>query len=105
MWLCAVWNNPIAPDSSPRGSAEIPSNALREPTPRGRRSSAAAEDEVAHDNLARRNGNLLRHHGEGAAVLRLDVGWRFSSEDFRGYGLDRDQRDGNFVSFFFGTNY
>lgn len=39
------------------------------------------------------------------AVLRLDVGRRFSSDDFRGYGLDRDQRDGGFVSFFFGTNY
>jgi hypothetical protein len=39
------------------------------------------------------------------AVLRLDVGRRFSSDDFRGYGLDRDQRDGGFVSFFFGHNY
>ena len=39
------------------------------------------------------------------AVLRLDVGRRFSSNDFQGYGLDRDQRDGDFVSFFFGTNY
>jgi outer membrane protein assembly factor BamA len=39
------------------------------------------------------------------AVLRLDVGRRFSSDDFKGYGLDRDQRDGDFVSFFFGTNY
>jgi hypothetical protein len=39
------------------------------------------------------------------AVLRLDVGRRFSSDRFRGYGLDRDQRDGDFVSFFFGTNY
>lgn len=38
-------------------------------------------------------------------VLRLDVGRRFSSDDFRGYGLDRDQRDAGFVSFFFGTNY
>ncbi|HEX6105396.1 MAG TPA: hypothetical protein VFZ26_07420 [Gemmatimonadales bacterium] len=39
------------------------------------------------------------------AVLRLDVGRRFSNNKFRGYGLDRDQRDGDFVSFFFGTNY
>ena len=39
------------------------------------------------------------------AVLRLDVGRRFSSDEFEGYGLDRDQRDGGFVSFFFGTNY
>jgi hypothetical protein len=39
------------------------------------------------------------------AVLRLDVGRRFSSGDYQGYGLDRDQRDGDFVSFFFGTNY
>ena len=39
------------------------------------------------------------------AVLRLDLGRRFSNDRFRGYGLDRDQRDGGFVSFFFGTNY
>ena len=39
------------------------------------------------------------------AVLRLDVGRRFSSDDFRGYDLDRDQRDAGFVSFFFGHNY
>ncbi len=39
------------------------------------------------------------------AVLRLDVGRRFSNKGFRGYGLDRDQRDGGFVTFFFGTNY
>jgi hypothetical protein len=39
------------------------------------------------------------------AVLRLDVGRRFSNDRFRGYGLDRDQRDAGFVSFFFGTNY
>ena len=39
------------------------------------------------------------------AVLRLDVGRRFSSDDFRGYGLDRDQSDPGFVSFFFGYNY
>ena len=39
------------------------------------------------------------------AVLRLDVGWRFTSDTYRGYGLDRDQRDKHFVSFFFGHNY
>jgi hypothetical protein len=39
------------------------------------------------------------------AVLRLDVGRRFSSDKFRGYGLSPDQRDGDFVSFFFGYNY
>ncbi|MBA2457904.1 MAG: PD40 domain-containing protein, partial [Gemmatimonadales bacterium] len=39
------------------------------------------------------------------AVLRLDAGRRFSSDDFRGYGLDPDQRDAGFVSFFFGYNY
>ena len=39
------------------------------------------------------------------AVLRLDVGRRFSSDDYRGYGLDADQRDGGFVTFFFGHNY
>ena len=39
------------------------------------------------------------------AVLRLDVGRRFSSDDFKGYGLDPDQRDAGFVSFFFGHNY
>jgi WD40 repeat protein len=39
------------------------------------------------------------------AVLRLDVGRRFSNDDFRGYGLAPDQTDGGFVSFFFGHNY
>jgi hypothetical protein len=39
------------------------------------------------------------------AVLRLDVGRRFSSDKFRGYGLAPDQRDPGFVSFFFGYNY
>ncbi len=39
------------------------------------------------------------------AVLRLDVGRRFSSNRFLGYGLDEDQRDGGFVSLFFGYNY
>jgi len=39
------------------------------------------------------------------AVLRLDLGRRFSDDQFRGYGLSPDQRDGGFVSFFFGYNY
>ena len=39
------------------------------------------------------------------AVLRLDVGRRFASDDFEGYGLAPDQRDPGFVSFFFGHNY
>jgi hypothetical protein len=39
------------------------------------------------------------------AVLRLDLGRRFSSNDFRGYGLGADQRHGGFTSFFFGYNY
>jgi hypothetical protein len=39
------------------------------------------------------------------AVLRLDVGRRFSDGNFRGYSLDRSQREPNFVHFFFGYNY
>jgi hypothetical protein len=39
------------------------------------------------------------------AVLRFDVGRRFSSDNFRGYGLAADQRDAGFLSFFFGYNY
>ena len=39
------------------------------------------------------------------AVLRLDMGWRFSDGDFRGYSLSRDQRDNDFVHFFFGYNF
>jgi hypothetical protein len=39
------------------------------------------------------------------AVLRLDLGRRFSNDDYRGYGLAPDQRDAGFVSFFFGYNY
>jgi outer membrane protein assembly factor BamA len=39
------------------------------------------------------------------AVLRLDVGRRFSDDDFQGYSLAPDQRDAGFVSFFFGHNY
>jgi hypothetical protein len=39
------------------------------------------------------------------AVLRFDIGRRFSSDNFRGYGLAADQRDAGFLSFFFGYNY
>jgi hypothetical protein len=39
------------------------------------------------------------------AVFRLDLGRRFSDGNFRGYSLDRDQRDPGFVHFFFGYNY
>jgi hypothetical protein len=39
------------------------------------------------------------------AVLRLDVGRRFSDGRFQDYSLDRDQRDQSFVHFFFGYNY
>jgi Tol biopolymer transport system component len=39
------------------------------------------------------------------AVLRLDVGRRFSDGEFQGYSLNRNQRDPSFVHFFFGYNY
>jgi hypothetical protein len=39
------------------------------------------------------------------AVLRLDVGHRFSNGSFRGYSLNLDQRQPSFVHFFFGYNY
>ena len=39
------------------------------------------------------------------AVLRLDLGRRFSDASFRGYSLSPDQRDAGFLSFFFGYNY
>lgn len=38
-------------------------------------------------------------------VLRLDWGRRFSDNDFRGYGLQPDQRKRSFLQFFFGYNY
>ncbi|HET9041162.1 MAG TPA: hypothetical protein VFN40_13375 [Gemmatimonadales bacterium] len=38
-------------------------------------------------------------------VLRLDVGRRFSSDRYRGYGLSGEQKKPGFVSFFFGYNY
>jgi len=39
------------------------------------------------------------------AVLRLDVGRRFSDNQFQGYSLSPSQKDPGFVSFFFGYNY
>jgi hypothetical protein len=39
------------------------------------------------------------------AVLRLDVGRRFSDRSFQGYSLSNEQRDPDFVHFFFGYNY
>jgi hypothetical protein len=38
-------------------------------------------------------------------VLRLDLGRRFTDDNYQGYSLDRDQREPGFVSFFFGYNY
>ena len=38
-------------------------------------------------------------------VLRLDWGRRFTDNNFRGYGLRRDQTGRSFVQFFFGYNY
>ncbi len=38
-------------------------------------------------------------------VLRLDVGRRFSSDNFQGYSLSAEQKRRSFVSFFFGYNY
>jgi hypothetical protein len=39
------------------------------------------------------------------SVLRLDVGRRFSNDQFQGYSLSAAQKDPGFVSFFFGYNY
>jgi hypothetical protein len=39
------------------------------------------------------------------AVLRLDVGHRFSDGSYRGYSLNAEQRKPSFVHFFFGYNY
>jgi hypothetical protein len=39
------------------------------------------------------------------AVFRLDVGRRWSSDDYAGYSLSAEQRKRSFVSFFFGYNY
>jgi hypothetical protein len=39
------------------------------------------------------------------AVLRFDVGRRFTNRDFDGYSLSDNQKKRSFVSFFFGYNY
>ena len=39
------------------------------------------------------------------AVIRMDIGHRFSGNDFAGYGLSAQRRERGFVSFFFGYNY
>jgi len=39
------------------------------------------------------------------AVLRLDVGRRFTDDNYAGYSLNNEQRSPGFVSFFFGYNY
>jgi hypothetical protein len=58
------------------------------------------------------NRALLGSYGIGfrlalgpLAVLRLDVGRRFSDGKYQGYSLSRDQRSPAFVRFFFGYNY
>jgi hemolysin activation/secretion protein len=39
------------------------------------------------------------------AVLRLDVGRRFTDRRYQGYSLSADQKTPGFVHFFFGYNY
>ncbi|HSB52974.1 MAG TPA: hypothetical protein VLD58_01400, partial [Gemmatimonadales bacterium] len=39
------------------------------------------------------------------AVVRMDLGRRFSNGDYRGYSLDRDQRKPGFLTVFFGPNF
>jgi hypothetical protein len=39
------------------------------------------------------------------AVLRLDLGRRFTNRDYQGYSLSRDQRNPGFLHFFFGYNF
>jgi hypothetical protein len=39
------------------------------------------------------------------AVLRLDLGRRFTDRGYQGYSLSRDQREPGFLRFFFGYNY
>jgi WD40 repeat protein len=39
------------------------------------------------------------------AVLRLDLGRRFSNRNFQGYSLNSNQSDPGFLHFFFGYNY
>jgi hypothetical protein len=39
------------------------------------------------------------------AVIRMDIGRRFTDEDYGGYSLNREQKQPGFLSFFFGYNY
>jgi WD40-like Beta Propeller Repeat len=39
------------------------------------------------------------------AVVRMDIGRRFTDEGYGGYSLNREQKRPSFVSFFFGYNY
>jgi hypothetical protein len=39
------------------------------------------------------------------AVIRMDLGRRFSNNSFQGYSLDRDQRKPGFLTVFFGPNF
>ncbi len=39
------------------------------------------------------------------AVVRMDLGWRFSSDSYRGYALSSDDQRPFFLSFFLGYNY
>jgi hypothetical protein len=39
------------------------------------------------------------------AVIRLDLGWRFSSDQYRGYALSTEDKRPFFLSLFFGYNY
>lgn len=62
-----------------------------------------------HDNSTRgvlgSAGGSVRLALAPLAVVRLDGGVRFGGNDLLGYGLDDSQRDGGFVSVFFGYNY
>jgi hypothetical protein len=39
------------------------------------------------------------------AVVRMDIGRRFTDEAYGGYSLNREQKRPSFVSFFFDYNY
>ena len=39
------------------------------------------------------------------AVIRLDLGWRFSSDQYQGYALSTEDKRPFFLSLFFGYNY
>ena len=73
---------------------------------------AAAFADVGKATFPATDRALLGSYGLGfrlaiapLAVLRLDIGRRFSDDGFRGYSLNDEQRKRSFVSFFFGYNY